>query len=91
MVVLVCLAGATVIAALQVGQQRDDPLSESAEHGSWATLSASVAGFPRAVDSGFVAPDNGNTAPKDDVAVAGRRHGGAGHRGRAVLVDHRSR
>jgi competence protein ComEC len=64
-VVLVCLAGATVIAALQVGQQRDDPLSESAEHGSWATLSASVAGFPRAVDSGFVAPDNGNTAPKD--------------------------
>jgi competence protein ComEC len=65
-VVLVCLAGATVIAALQVGQLRDDPLSESAEHGSWATLSASVAGFPRAVDSGFAAPDNGNTAPKDE-------------------------
>ena len=66
MVVLVCLAGATVVAALHVGQQRDDPLSESAEHGSWATLAASVAGFPRAVDSGFVAPDNGNTAPKDE-------------------------
>ena len=66
LVILVCLAGSTVVAALHVGQQRDDPLSESAEHGSWATLAASVTGFPRAVDSGFVAPDDGNAALKDD-------------------------
>ena len=86
LVILVCLAAATVIAALHVGQQRDDPLSESAEHGSWATLAASVAGFPRAVDSGFVAPDNGNTPPKDDIALAGRRDRRAGHGRRAILV-----
>jgi len=56
------LLAAITITALQLGQQANDPLTFAAERGSWAAISATVAGFPQAVDAGFVAPDNGTTA-----------------------------
>ena len=62
-----CLLAAIAVTALQLGEQANDPLNDAAERGSWAALSVSVAGFPQAVDSGFVAPDNGTgTAAEQD-------------------------
>ena len=61
LVVVGCLASAVVISALHVGAESGDPLAIAAARGSWATLTVSAAGFPRAVDSGFVAPDNANS------------------------------
>ena len=60
--IVACLAAAVIVSALRVWSQSGDPLTDAAGHGSWATLTVSVAGFPRAVDSGFVVPDNGNNA-----------------------------
>ena len=60
LVIAACLAAAVVMSALRAGSQSNDPLTDAATHGSWATLTVSAAGFPRAVDPGFVVPDNGN-------------------------------
>jgi len=56
------MLAAITITALQLGQQANDPLAFAAERGSWAAVSVTVAGFPQAVDAGFVAPDNGAAA-----------------------------
>lgn len=66
--VLGCLAAAIAIAGLQVQQQADDPMSVAAARGSWVSLEGEVAGFPRAVASGFVAPDNGSGEEQADVS-----------------------
>ena len=60
LVMVGCLAAGIVISALRLSAQTGDPLTDAALRGSWATLTVSVAGFPRAVDSGFVVPDNGS-------------------------------
>ncbi|MET0966773.1 MAG: DNA internalization-related competence protein ComEC/Rec2 [Nakamurella sp.] len=57
-----CMLAAITVVTLQLGQQANDPLTFAAERGSWAALSVTVAGFPQAVDPGFLAPDNGATA-----------------------------
>lgn len=61
LVVVAFLASAVVISALHVQVQCGDPLAVAATRGSWATLTVSAAGFPHAVDSGFIPPDNGNS------------------------------
>lgn len=66
MVPFACLAVAIVIATLRTAAQADDPLTTAASRGSWATLTVTVAGFPRKVDSGFVVPDNGAGGPTQD-------------------------
>ena len=67
LVVFGCLATAIIISALRVELESGDPLVVAATRGSWATLTVSAAGFPRAVDSGFVAPDDVNSAgPQQD-------------------------
>src|SRR3954447_9839530 len=60
LVVFVCLAAGIAISVLRVGLASNDPLVVAATRGSWATLTVSAAGFPRAVDSGFIAPDDAN-------------------------------
>src|ERR1700712_4364461 len=42
------LLAAITVTALQLGQQANDPLTDAAERGSWADLSVTVGGFPRA-------------------------------------------
>ncbi|MET0866082.1 MAG: DNA internalization-related competence protein ComEC/Rec2 [Nakamurella sp.] len=59
------LLAAVTVAALQLGEQANEPLSYAAERGSWAAVSVTVAGFPRAVDAGFVPPDAGTSAQQD--------------------------
>lgn len=79
------LLAAIAVTSLQLGQLANEPLNYAAERGSWAALSVTVAGFPQAVDPGFVAPDNGTWAAAeqdqsrwrvmvavDDAIVAGR-------------------
>ena len=66
---------------LHVGQQRDDPLSDRPNIGSWATLT----GFRHRFSAGGRlrvrrSRTTGTRAPKDDSQVAGRRDGGAGDR-----------
>lgn len=63
-----CLAAAIVIAGLQVQQQELEPLSAAAARGSWVDLEGTVAGFPRAVDAGFIAPDNGSGGEQVDTS-----------------------
>jgi len=60
------MLAAITITALQLGQQANDPLAFAAERGSWAAVSVTVAGFPQAVDAGFIAPDNGAPAAEHD-------------------------
>jgi competence protein ComEC len=60
--ILVCLAASIVIISLRTGERANDPLVAGADRGSFATLSVIVSGFPRAVDSGFVSPDNGDNS-----------------------------
>lgn len=64
---LVCLVAAVAIVGLRTGEQANDPLRTAAGRGSWASLTVIVSGFPRAVDAGFNAPDNGpGGADRDD-------------------------
>ena len=78
-----CLAASIAIAGLQVAQA-DDPLAEAAARGSWVVLEAQVASFPRAVESGFLPPDNGSGTEQPDVSrwrvdVVVERAQAAGH------------
>ena len=84
LVALVGLATAIVIAGLTAGEQAAEPLREAATRGSWASVTVVIIGFPRSVDTGFTAPDNGKGAAARDesrwridavverAAVAGR-------------------
>jgi competence protein ComEC len=67
-VALGCFGASVAISGLHVWQQADDPLSAAAARGSWVVVQAEVAGFPRAVDSGFLSPDHGSGSEQVDVS-----------------------